>query len=208
VVAAIAASLAARSLSIRAAVRHPANAADLTSEVARLREAGCDAIYLYSLGADAARFFKTANELSWRLPVIGGRWLAARSFLATAGATADGLIIPAVADPTKAPAKAFIAAYDRKYGGNDDPAHVYSALGYDSMRLLAAGLEQSGATGGIKLAAALETLSISDGATGRAGSTLTFGTHRHDAPSRDFLVFYEIRGSAYRFLTSDVASGR
>jgi ABC-type branched-subunit amino acid transport system substrate-binding protein len=142
------------------------------------------------------------------VPVVAGRGLAAKSFLALAGVTADGLIIPGVVDPAKPSGKAFVAAYDKRFGPGDDPAHVYAALGYDSMKLLAAGLAQSGGAGGTRLAAALETLSISDAASGRAGSTLSFSTNRHQAPGRDYLVFYEIRGGTFRFLTSDVESGR
>lgn len=204
----IEAVFASRSLSMRAVVRHPAGVTDLGPQALQLRNAGCDSVYLHSLGPESALFLKTVNQLGWKVPVLAGRGLAAKSFLALAGVTADGLIIPGVVDPAKPSGKAFVAAYDKRFGPGDDPAHVYAALGYDSMKLLAAGLAQSGGAGGTRLAAALETLSISDAASGRAGSTLSFSTNRHQAPGRDYLVFYEIRGGTFRFLTSDVESGR
>lgn len=198
-----------RGLAVFASARHAVNAADLTPQATALRDQGCDVVYLYSLGRDGARFLRTVGQIGWKVPVVGGRGLAATSFLSLLGdAPADGLILPGTVDPTKPGGRAFVEAYDRRFGAGDDPAHVYSALGYDSMRLLAAALDKTGGAGGTKLAAALETATLSDAACGRAGSTLSFSTNRHQAPGRDFLVFYEVRGGIFRFLTSDVESGR
>ena len=199
----------AKGLSVFASARHAVNAADLTAEAGLLRDKGCDAIYLYSLGQDGARFLRAINQIGWKVSVVGGRGLAAKSFLSLlGGAAADGMVIPGLVDPAKPGGRAFAEAYDRRYGADDDPAHVYSALGYDSMKLLAVALAATGGAGGTRLAAALETASLTDAAGGRSGSTLSFSTNRHQAPSRDFLVFYEVRGGTFRFLTSDFESGR
>ncbi|PJJ55607.1 ABC transporter substrate-binding protein [Compostimonas suwonensis] len=195
-------------LPIHAVARHEVNATDMTAPALTLRDAGCDSIYLYSLGPDGALFLKTLQQIGWDVPVIGGRGLAAKSFLSLAGDAANGVIIPAVVDPSKAEGGAFIDAYDAAYGADDDPAHVYSAMGYDSMNMLAAALEETDGEGGDALAKALGSVELTDAASGREGSTLSFSTDRHEAPSKDFLVLYEIKDGAFSFLSSDVESGQ
>jgi branched-chain amino acid transport system substrate-binding protein len=193
-----------KGLAVHSVARHPVNATDMTAQTLSLRNAGCDSIYLYSLGPDGALFLKTLAQIGWQVPVIGGRGLAAKAFLSLGGAAAEGLVLPGVLDPNKPAGKAFAEAYDAKFGPTDDPAHVYSALGYDSMMMLAAALKTSGGKGKADLARALEKTSLTDAVSGRTGSTLSFGPDRHQAPGDKYLVFYEIRDSTYKFLTADV----
>jgi branched-chain amino acid transport system substrate-binding protein len=193
-----------KGLAVHAVARHPVNATDMTAQALSLRNAGCDSIYLYSLGPDGALFLKTLAQIGWKVPVIGGRGLAAKAFLSLGGAAAEGMVLPGVVDPNKPAGKAFADAYDAKFGPTDDPAHVYSALGYDSMMMLAAALKTSGGKGKTDLAHALEKTSLTDAASGRARSSLSFGPDKHQAPSENYLVFNEIRDSTYKFLTADV----
>jgi branched-chain amino acid transport system substrate-binding protein len=196
----------ARGLTLAHVVQHEANATDLTSQVLSLRDAGCDSVYLYDLGQDAALFMKTVNQVGWKVPVIGGRALAQQAFISVAGKAGDGIIIPSVIDPTKASAKAFIKAYDAKYGADSDPAHVFSAIGYDTIQVLAKALEASKGQGGTTLSKALEKTSIT-GVTGRVGSTLGFSASKHEAPSKNYLTFWIIKDGKYAFYSNDVASG-
>ncbi|WP_104190570.1 ABC transporter substrate-binding protein [Cryobacterium sp. Y82] len=198
----------ARGLEIHSVQQHPVNATDLTSQTLSLRDAGCDSIYLFSLAPDGALFFKTMQQIGWDVPVVGGRGLAGASFISLGGTAAEGLIVPGVVDPNKAEGAAFIKAYDTKYGAEGDPTHSYSALGYDSIQLLAAALESTGGAGGDKLAKALEATKLTDGATGKKGSSLSFNGDKHEAPSENYVVFYELRDGTYQFLTSDVESGQ
>jgi branched-chain amino acid transport system substrate-binding protein len=196
-----------RNLEIHSVQQHAVNATDMTSQALALRDAGCDSIYLYSLATDGALFLNTLAQIGWDVPVIGGRGLAGASFLSLGGAAAEGLVVPGVIDPNKAEGAAFIKAYDAQYGAENDPAHVYSALGYDSVMVLAAALKETGGEGGNALAKAIENTVLKDAATGREGSELSFSSDDHQASNENFLVFYEISGGTYKFLTSDVESG-
>lgn len=198
----------ARNLEVATAVSHEVNATDLTPQVLSLRDAKCDAVYLFDYGQDAALFMKTVNQVGWEVPVIGGRGLNQAAFLSIAGEAGDGIIFPSVIDPEKKSAQEFIEAYDEKYGEDDDPAHTFSALGYDSVKLLIEGLKGSDFEGGEALAEALAEVTLKDAASGKEDSTLsyTFGDHR--APSDNFLTFWTIENGKYELYSRDVASTR
>lgn len=198
---------AGRGLELDKVAQHEVNASDLTAQVLSLRNAGCDAVYLFDLGQDAALFMKTVRQVGWDVTVIGGRGLAQPAFLSIAGTEANGVIFPSVIDPNKKSTQEFIKAYDAEYAAGDDPAHVFSAIGYDSMMILAEALTASNGQGGDALASALEKVSI-EGVSGRAGSNLSFSADKHEAPSVDYLVFWEIRDGKYQLLTDDIKSGR
>jgi branched-chain amino acid transport system substrate-binding protein len=179
-------------LTIHAVAQHAAGATDLTSQALQLRDAGCDAVYLFDLGPDAALFLKTVKQLSWNVGVIGARGNATSSFISTAGSTADGIAFPSTLDPSRPGVSAFISHYDAKYGVDSDPAHVFSSLGYDSVQMLAAGLKSSGGKGGTKLATALESVKLTTGITGRAGTALTFTAKKHEAPGDNYVSLWQM----------------
>jgi branched-chain amino acid transport system substrate-binding protein len=190
-------------LELAATAQHDANATDLTPQVLQLRDANCDAVYLYDLGQDAALFMKTVHQVGWDVPVIGARALAQQAFISIAGADGDGIIFPSVIDPEKQAAQDFIAAYDAKYGEDSDPAHVFSAVAYDTILMVADALKTSGGEGGDALVKALQSVEI-EGVSGRAGSTLSWSADKHEAPSEDYLTYWTIKDGKYAFYSSDL----
>lgn len=197
---------ATKNLSLKSTARHDANATNMTAHVLSLQEARCDAVYLYSLGPDAATFMKATKEANWDVPVIGGRGLAAKSFLELAGPAANGIVIPGVIDPANPKGAKFVQDYDAEYGPNDDPAHVYSAVGYDAVMMFAEALKATNGATGDALKTALTKVSKADGVTGKVGSTLSWTETKHQAPSDNYLVLYTIKDAKFTFLTSDVTS--
>lgn len=195
-----------RGLQIATAVEHEVNATDLTPQVLTLRDASCDAIYLFDLGQDAALFMRTINQIGWDVPVIGGRGLNQPAFLDIAGDAANGIVFPSVVDPEKPEMQAFIEAFDAKYGADADPAHTFSVLGYDTIQVLAAALQDSDFQGGEALAAALEQTSIT-GASGLEGSTLGFSKDKHEAAGDNYVTFWGIEDGQYQLYSRDVTSG-
>ncbi len=193
-------------LELAATAQHDANATDLTPQVLQLRDAGCDAVYLYTLGQDAALFMKTVNQVGWEVPVIGARALAQQAFISIAGTDGDGIIFPSVIDPEKESTQEFIAAYDEKYGADNDPAHVFSAVAYDTIRMVAEALKATGGEGGEALVEALQNVEI-EGVSGREGSTLSWSADKHEAPSEDYLTFWTIKDGKYEFYAADITTG-
>ena len=197
----------ANGLDLHATAQHDANATDLMPQVLQLRDADCDAVYLYTLGQDAALFMKTVNQVGWEVPVIGARALAQQAFISIAGTDGDGIIFPSVIDPEKKAAQDFIAAYDAEFGADSDPAHVFSAVAYDTIQMVAAALKASNGEGGEALVKALQSVEI-EGVSGRTGSTLSWSADKHEAPSEDYLTFWTIKDGKYEFYSSDISSGR
>jgi branched-chain amino acid transport system substrate-binding protein len=206
-IAATQAVFAENDLELAETAQHEPNATDLTPQVLQLRDADCDAVYLYDLGPDAALFMKTVNQVGWEVPVIGARALAQQAFISIAGADGDGIIFPSVIDPDKKAAQDFIAAYDAEYGAESDPAHVFSAVAYDTVQMIAAALKATGGEGGDALVEALQAVEI-EGVSGKEGSTLGWSADKHEAPSEDYLTFWTIKDGKYEFYSSDVESGR
>ena len=195
-------------LEVSATASHEVNATDLTPQVLTLRDAGCDSIYLYSYGQDAAVFMKTVNQIGWDVDVIGGRALNQAAFLSIAGEAGDGLIFPSVIDLDKPEAQEFIEAYNAEYGEDDDPAHTFSALAYDSIFLLAAALDASGYEGGQALADALSETTLDNAVAGRSGSSLSFTEGDHRAPSDNFQTFWTIENGQFAMYRNDLPSKR
>lgn len=206
-IAAIRAVFEENGLEVFEDVSHEVNATDLTPQVLSLRDAGCDSIYLFSYGQDAAVFMKTVNQIGWDVDVIGGRALNQSAFTSIAGEAGDGLIFPSVIDLDKKAAQDFIEAYTEKFG-DDDPAHTFSALAYDSVMMLGEALKASDYKGGQALADALSEVTLEDAASGREGSTLSFTFGDHRAPSDDFQTFWTIEGGEFTMYRNDVPSKR
>lgn len=199
---------AEKNISIKLIERHPVNSTDLTAQTLAFRNAGCDAVYVYSLAPDGAFFVKTLQQIGWKVDVIGGRGLSGGPFLSIGGAATDGVIVPETVDPNKPAAAKFIKEYDAKYGASSDPTHTYSALGYDSVMMVVAALRSTkGVDNPKELVAALNKVTLKDAVTGREESTLSWTSERHEAPSANYIVFYKAQGGAFKFLTSDVKSG-
>jgi branched-chain amino acid transport system substrate-binding protein len=207
-IASIEAVFADNGLDVAQTVSHEVNATDLTPQVLSLRDAGCDSIYLFSYGQDAAVFMKTVNQIGWDVDVIGGRALNQAAFLSIAGDAGDGLIFPSVIDLDKQSTKDFIEAYTEEYGEDDDPAHTFSALAYDSVMILAEGLKGSDYEGGPALADALSEVTLDDAVSGREGSSLSFSQGDHRAPSDDFQTFWTIKDGKFTMYRNDVPSKR
>lgn len=193
----------ANSLTIHEVAEHPAGATDLTSQALKLRDAECDAVYMFDLGADAALFLKTVNQLAWDVDIVGARGNATSSFISTSGKDADGIAFPSTLDPGREGVEDFTKAYDEKYGADDDPAHVFSSLGYDSVLVIAEGLKATDGKGGQDLATALESVTLTDGVTGRDGATLSFTEDDHEAAGKNYLTFWQMEDGKPVFSTKD-----
>ncbi|MBB6453713.1 branched-chain amino acid transport system substrate-binding protein [Salirhabdus euzebyi] len=194
-----------KGLNVEIAVDHPVGAKDLTAQTLKLREANVDAVYVFSLGPEGALFMKTLKQIDWKVPVVGGRGLNMKAFVDLAGDAADGMILPTVINPNKPEAKEFIEKYDEKY--NDDPTHVYSSLGYDSMYLLAAALKKSDGEGGDALIEALESLKDIPTVTGGMDHTASFTDDKHNAVNENYIIFNQVKNGAFEFYTDEVESG-
>jgi branched-chain amino acid transport system substrate-binding protein len=101
------------------------------------------------------------QKLGYKLPMIGSWTLSMSNFIDAAKDNGNGAAMPQTFIQNGASsekAKKFIADYQKQYNVDRIPSAVSAAQGYDSMYLIAAAIEQAGATDGPKVKAALESL--------------------------------------------------
>jgi branched-chain amino acid transport system substrate-binding protein len=133
---------------------------DMTAQALRAKEAGCDVVLTYAIGPELAQTVNAIVKLGWKVPVMGSWTLSMASFIDSAGANSEGVLMPQtfIQAPTTPKRKAFIEAYQAAYKVDRIPSPVSAAQGYDSMLILAAAIEQAKSTDGKKIREALENL--------------------------------------------------
>jgi branched-chain amino acid transport system substrate-binding protein len=132
---------------------------DMTEQLRRARAARADVLLTYGIGPELAAIARGRTALGWKVPLIGSWTLSMSSFIKGAGASGVGAIMPETfIEEARTPAQAaFLKAFAAKFGPHIS-SPMSAAQGYDSMRVLAAAIEQAGSTDGPKIRAALEDL--------------------------------------------------
>lgn len=104
-----------------------------------------DAVFVASPPKPGGKMVKQLREMGVNTPILGNDSFNLPAYIETAGAAAKNTIVPAIYRPnSKNPYNtAFIQHYQAKYKEEPD---YNAAQGYDSVMLLAAGIEKAGAT--------------------------------------------------------------
>jgi branched-chain amino acid transport system substrate-binding protein len=133
---------------------------DMTAQALRAKDAGADVVLTYAIGPELAQTVNAVVKLGWKVPVMGSWTLSMASFIDSAGANGEGVMMPQtfIQSPSTPKRKAFIDAYQAAYKVDRIPSPVSAAQGYDSMLLLAAAINQAKSTEGRKIREALESL--------------------------------------------------
>lgn len=159
-------------------VTHETGAADLTAQVLSMQQAGCDFVYSYNLGADAALTCKTIKNLNWDVDIAGARGLNMDTFLSLAGDAAEGVLIPTDINIETEKMQEFKAKYDAEYGEIDN--YMFPAMGYTAAMTLFEGLKLTGGEGGQALVDALESMPAFESILGQDGATISFSPTKHE----------------------------
>lgn len=133
---------------------------DMTAQLLKAKASGAQALYVVGIGPELAAIANGMNKLGLKVPMLGSWTLSMGNFLDNAGAAANGAMMPQTfiqEDYTKR-AAAFNAAYTKQYKVDRIPSPVSAAQGYDSVKVLAAAIEQAGSTDGKAIKEALENL--------------------------------------------------
>jgi branched-chain amino acid transport system substrate-binding protein len=134
---------------------------DMTPQLQQAHAAGAQALLVYGIGPELAQIANGMQKLGYKVPLIGSWTLSMSNFIDAAGTNGNGATMPQtfIQNGAATPkAKQFVADYQAAYKVDRIPSAVSAAQGYDSMYLLAAAIEQAGATDGPKIKAALEDL--------------------------------------------------
>jgi branched-chain amino acid transport system substrate-binding protein len=154
-------ALGERGLKLVAVEKFNIGDTDMTAQALRAKDAGADVVLTYAIGPELAQTVNAVVKLGWKVPVMGSWTLSMASFIDSAGANSEGVLMPQtfIQAPSTPKRKAFIEAYQAAYKVERIPSPVSAAQGYDSMLLLAAAINQAGSTEGRKIREALENLS-------------------------------------------------
>ena len=174
--------------------------ADMTAQIARLQQAGADAIALVGIGADAAVIKKGLNRIGFKGTLVGSQGVQSQPYKELAGPLvigSMGVLYRAFAEPaTMSPsAKALADAYlkkfgnDRYYGPDKTPAPYFGLLAgsYDGATVLFQAMDRAKSLDTKDIVAELE----SGKPFPAARLDYSFSKTRHHAVVPEMLGVYE-----------------
>jgi branched-chain amino acid transport system substrate-binding protein len=144
-----------------ALVEIPTEDADVAAAVGQLLASGPRRMAVIAPPLLAARIVRSAREAGFTGRVIGGPGLSRRAFARAASKDAEGVLAPALAEPSLD--TAFPPAYEERWDLAPDEA---AAHGADAMRLVATAIRQAGLNR-VRIRDAVRGLSPWTGASGR-----------------------------------------
>ena len=130
---------------------------DMTSQLAKIRDAGADTVLIYGLADGNAQTLRSMEKINY-MPTAIGTWGNMSSVLVnTAGKKLSEHLVFATstAEDTNARSAALAARVRERYPSM--VTFVSAAQAYDSVMLVAAAIKQAGSTEGPKIAATLES---------------------------------------------------
>lgn len=131
---------------------------DMTSQLNKARAAGVDTILVWAQSAPIAHLLRSMEKLDY-FPLTLTTWSSGNDvFVQVAGPDlmTRPLFLTTVADDSSPRNRAL---YQRLAGKIPNPSlFLFAAQGYDAVLVLAAAIEQAGSTEGLKVRAALESL--------------------------------------------------
>ena len=130
---------------------------DYSAILTKLKAAGPDVVFFTGYYPEAGLLLKQKKQMGWNVPFIGGDAINNPDLVKIAGKeAAEGFqfLSPPVPKDLDTPAsKAFIAAYQKKYG--EPPASIYGVLAGDGFRVITAAIAGAKSTKADAIAAFL-----------------------------------------------------
>ena len=195
----VAASKADASIEIAGIEKFENNDVDMVPQLARLKDAGADAIILVVNAPPGAQVMKSRERMGWTAPVVSHWGISGGRFPELAGPTAgEAHFIQTYSFFGKQGpvGQRVLAGLMKKYPQIKGPEDVFAPVGtanaYDAMHILALGIAQAGSTDADAIRMALEDLK-----TPYEGLIKTFArpftAENHDAlgPDDYIMVHYE-----------------
>ncbi len=165
---------------------------DFKSQLTTIKGANPDAVFVPAYYTDVALICIQAKQLGLTVPLFGGDGWESDKLVELGKDAVEGQYFsthyhPEVASPKS---KAFVAAYQKRFGNAPD---AMSALGYDSMLILADAIQRAGTTEGPKLKNALAATKGFEGVTG----ITTIDAERNASKAA---VILKVEGGKFRYL--------
>jgi branched-chain amino acid transport system substrate-binding protein len=130
---------------------------DYSAILTKLKAAGPDVVFFTGYYPEAGLLLKQKKQMGWNVPFIGGDAINNPDLVKIAGKDAAAgfmfLSPPVPKDLDTAEARAYLAAYQKKYG--EQPGSIYGVLAGDGFRVVTKAIAESKSTSGDKIAAYL-----------------------------------------------------
>jgi branched-chain amino acid transport system substrate-binding protein len=130
-------------IEVVADISSEAGAADFASDVARIKDSGADAVFVYLHEEESARFLREAHKQAIPQPLVGEVTLTGQKVIELAGEAANGAVahVGLTADAPLETFQNFGKAFEAEYGRTAD----HNAIkGYVSAYMLKYGTEKAG----------------------------------------------------------------
>jgi ABC-type branched-subunit amino acid transport system substrate-binding protein len=196
----------------------PEGASDVASQVLAARRGGAKALVVWARATGVAAVVRAARSSGWGVPVYSGPTgedPLVRQRLADHPEWLDGLTFVSfriTSETGPAPFAAYRKAYEKKFGvekvgvtAGGKPVVMppdWSMYSYDSVKLIAAALKNSGGALGAPLMDALQKTVI----TGANGDERGFGAGDREGVSPDDMYFGRFKDMRFASVTDDILS--
>ena len=142
------AQLAAMNLKLTAETAHKPTDADFSASVAKLKDAGCDAVLLGTIVRDTNQIMASIRKIGWDVTVMNQVAAYDSAVAEVPGGATEGMlcmtsVIFANADDPRPAVQAFVRNYKQRYGRDPNFA---AQIGYTAANTLIQGLQNAGRT--------------------------------------------------------------
>jgi len=130
---------------------------DYSAILTKLKAAGPDVVFFTGYYPEAGLLLKQKKQMGWNVPFVGGDAINNPDLVKIAGKDAAAgfmfLSPPVPKDLDTSEARAYLAAYQKRYG--EAPGSIYGVLAGDGFRVVAKAIAEAKSTSGDKIAAYL-----------------------------------------------------
>ncbi len=153
-------ALAAHGVAPVAVERFSIGDRDMSAQLARLREAGAEAVTMFGIGPELAAIARNKAAMGWSVPLYGSWTISMRNFLDNAGSSGEGVMAVQSFIPTsRSPRHSqFVREFTQRFGAGSMESAMSAAQGYDAMRLLYSAIAHANTTDGDAIRRELENL--------------------------------------------------
>src|SRR5277367_5547222 len=188
VLAGVVAQTEAMGMKVVATTAHRPTDTDFNAPVAKLHDAGCDAVMMGTIVRDTNIIIQTARKMDWKVDLVG-QFAAYDTAVATLpGGATEGYfcMTPALyeyPDDPRPEVQAFAKAYKARYGR--DP-NFHGEVGYTAAQLVLLALDRAGKD--LTVDSFIKAMESIHDYKDIFGSELSFGPDQHHGSAKSFLT--------------------
>jgi branched-chain amino acid transport system substrate-binding protein len=188
VLAGVVAQTEAMGLKVVATTAHKPTDSDFNAPVAKLKDAGCDAIMMGTIVRDTNIIIQTARKMNWQVDLVGQFAAYDTAVASLPGGATEGFFcmtpaLYAYPDDPRPAVQAFAKEYKERFGR--DP-NFHGEVGYTAANLVLLALDKAGKD--LTVDSFIKAVESIHDYTDIFGSHLSFGPDQHHGSTSSFLT--------------------